>query len=504
MSRDEDQQMNLRLKALEKELTNLRAKEEVLYGILNSISEEAILIAQDYTVLEANKAFLEAVGLSKEEALGKKCYELLSRAGRICDTDPDNCPLMTTLNSKKKTELRVTQKVRGSLRQYLRIAYPVILEPEDPEGPCMVLELNRDLEDSKAIIYHLRHTEQRLQAILDSVSEAIVSINQDQEIVLFNRAAEEMFGYKSHEILGQDLKILVPPQYGDHYRFIREFLKAPGPRSINRSLKITALKRGGKEFPAELSISSLLVDGEYIFTAIIRDITEKVETERRLVQSERFAAVGKAVAHVVHELKTPLMIIGGLSQQLLRSINETATQKKLEIICEEVARLERLLLDLGDFTKEQRLVFRPFNINDLIRDIIAMMTGLPTSSKYNFITELYKGDMVLECDPDKLKQVLINLVVNAMEAMEEGGDIYIYTNRKPEHAVIKIRDSGMGIREEDLSHIFEPFYTTRKKGTGLGLSICYKIIQAHSGDITAESRYGEGTEFTISLPTKLR
>lgn len=484
---------------LQKELNILKAREEVASAILNSISEEVILIDSEYNVLEVNKAFLDSIGLNKDQIIGKKCYEVLSKVGRICDVDSDTCPLRITITSRKRTELRITQRIFETKREYLRIAYPVIL---DPEGPCLVLEINRDLEDTSTIIQHLRHTEQRLQAILDSVSEAIVSINQDHEIVLFNKAAEKIFGYKSHEVLGHDLGILIPPQYGDHYKNIRNFLKEPGPKSVNRTLKLSALRKGGEEFPVELSISCQQVDGEYLFTAIIRDITEQIETERRLLQSERFAAVGKAVAHVVHELKTPLMIIGGLSQQLLRISHDAATQKKLEIICEEVARLERLLVDLGDFTKEQRLVLRPYDINDLIADVIGMMTALPSSKRYKFISRPSEGELVIECDPDKLKQVLINIVVNAMEAMEEGGSIEISTHRQPGFVEIKIKDCGIGIRNEDICHIFEPFYTTRKKGTGLGLSICYKIIQAHCGNLTAESKYGEGTVFTISLPVK--
>ncbi len=485
------------LKGMEKELNLLRARDKIATAVLNSISEEVILIDSDYNILEANRAFLDLVGLPKEKVLGQKCYELLSLAGRHCDRTPDTCPLGLALSTKEKIEVRVTQRVLGGIREFLRIAYPVHLEPQ---GPSLVLEVNRQWEEAGLLVQHLRHAEQRFQAVLNSVSEAIVSVNQEHQIVLFNKAAENIFGYKGCEVLGQDLGVLLPPQYSDHYRFIKRFLKDPKIGSVNRSLRVTALRKGGEEFPVDLSISSLMIDGEYLFTAIIRDITTQVETEKRLVQGERFAAVGRAVAHVVHELKTPLMIIGGLSQQLLRGMGDTASQKKLEIICEEVARLERLLLDLGDFTKEQRLVLRPYDVNDLIADVVGMIKALPSSQNYTFLTELCEGNLILRCDPDKLKQVLINLVVNAMDAMEEGGTVQIHARRHQDRAEIRVIDSGVGIREEDLSHIFEPFYTTRKKGVGLGLSICYKIVQAHSGDLLVESKFGEGTVFTISLP----
>jgi len=488
-----------KIQELEAEIKRAKNKEELFLSILNSISEEIVFIDAEYNILDANKAFLDSLALAKNEVIGNKCYELLSKIGRPCDKDSELCPLKLALSSNKKVEVSLPQRGQGLREQYVRIAYPINL---GPSINSFIVEIHRNYGDMSTLIKALQQTEQKFFSILNSVSEAIISINQDHEIILFNRAAEKIFGYKSHEVLGQNLSIIIPPQYGDHYRFIRKFFEKPEQKSMFKNITVTALKKGGQEFPVEIGISYLQTEDEHIFTAIIRDISEKLDTEKRLLQNERFAAIGKTVAHVVHELKTPLMIIGGLSQQLLRSAPDSTTQKKLDIICEEVARLERLLIDLGDFTKEQTLVLRRADINDIIQDVIGMMIALPSSQRYHFVTKLCKSDVVIQCDPDKLKQVLINIVVNAMEAMQEGGEIEIISKRFSDHVEIAIRDYGIGIKEEDLANIFEPFYTTRERGTGLGLSISYKIVQAHCGELKAQSKLGEGTIFTISLPIR--
>ncbi len=486
-----------RIGELEQEVESLKARERFFREIFNTLAEELILLDSEYRVVDANQSFMDITGLSREQVIGCKCYEIFAIAGRMCRPETESCPLHIVKRTGKKVEMRTTLTAYGTQREVLKIAYPVFKS----QGQVLfVLEVNRDLTESRSLARHLKHTEQRFQMLLNSVSDAIVSTGEDQKILIFNSAAERMFQYSSHEVLGKDLMTLIPPQDGEQYQDFLEFFKTRAPKILDKAIRLKAKKRNNLEFPVELGLSCFDSGSGLIFTAIIRDISQQLETEKRLLISERLAAMGKTVAHVVHELKTPLMIIGGLSQQLLRSHTDPAAIKKLEIVCEEVARLERLVKDLGDVTKEQRLVKRWSNVNDLIMDVVRMMTNLPSQVTYEFICDLWEGDLELECDPDKLKQVFINLVANAMESMEKGGKIWIESRKKEGFVEITIRDQGVGIKDEELPHIFEPFFTTRKKGTGLGLSISYKIVEAHHGRITADSIPGKGTTIQIQLP----
>ena len=269
---------------------------------------------------------------------------------------------------------------------------------------------------------------------------------------------------------------------------------------VGKTISLTGLRKNGEEFPIELSLSFLDMAGGITFTAIIRDMSVHQQLERKLLQSERLAAVGQAAAHVAHEIKNPLMIIGGFSNQIGQRLEDEKDLQKLEMILEEVRRLEGLVANLGDFTKEYRLVKRHANINSVLTDVLEIMSGVFSPEKYEFKKYFSPEVAEINCDPDKLKQVFINIISNGLEAMTDGGSISISTETLPDGIEVRIVDQGSGIPEEDLEHIFEPFYTTRERGSGLGLSISYKIVEAHGGEIWADSSPGKGTSFIIQLP----
>jgi len=161
-----------------------------------------------------------------------------------------------------------------------------------------------------------------------------------------------------------------------------------------------------------------------------------------------------------------------------------------------------LVAGLGDFTKTYKLVKRQADINSVISDVIKIMSELYPQDKYGFREFLSDSVREISCDPDKLKQVFINIISNGFEAMADGGVITVSSKRVADGIEIRITDAGVGIPEESLAHIFEPFYTTRERGSGLGLPISYKIIEAHDGDISAMSEPGRGTTFIIRLPER--
>jgi len=165
-----------------------------------------------------------------------------------------------------------------------------------------------------------------------------------------------------------------------------------------------------------------------------------------------------------------------------------------------VGRLERLVTCIGDFTRVQSLVSRTSDINSVIQDVLKIMEGMCSSDKHRFDVSLAPNLGEIHCDPDKLKQVFINIITNGIQAMEAGGTIHIATEKLAESIEIRISDEGTGIHEKDLLHIFEPFFTTRARGLGLGLAISYKLIQAHGGEMWADSAPGKGTTFFIRLP----
>jgi two-component system sensor kinase FixL len=402
----------------------------------------------------------------------------------------------------KKTGKRVEvthhpEQERGQTKELIRIMYPVATKGKKIG---YFVEISRDVTEYRNLIRQFQASEKKFRAILDTATDAILSIDDKQKIVLFNNAAQQIFGYSIDEVLGKNLNMLIPAKYGDHYRYVRRFLKTKKPRVVGKTLTLTALRKGGEEFPIELGLSYLEMQKRVTFTAIIRDVSKQRQLEKKLLQSERLAAVGQTVAHVAHEVKNPLMIIGGFSNRIKTTLTDDKAKQKLDMILEEVSRLEKLVANLGDFTKEYKLVKRPAHINSVIQDVLKVMTD--TYEKYNIKANLCSDLEEINCDPDRLKQVFMNVIANGIEAMEDGGTITITTEAFSEGVEIRISDEGSGISEEDLIHIFEPFYTTRESGSGLGLAISYKIVEAHKGEISAMSEPGEQTTFVIRLPAK--
>lgn len=484
----------------ELEIEKMKINNLFLETLFEEIHEEIMIIDQNYIIHDVNKAFLKHYGVDKEEVIGNKCYAVTQKSDGPCDFGKYPCPLVQAKKTGKRIEItQYDRHGQNGPKEMIRIMYPL---PSEGKDYRYFLELSREVTVYRNLILKFRASEKKFRAIIDTATDAVLIINENNKIVLFNNAAKKIFGYSRSEVLGKDLDMLIPRQDRDHYRFLKNFLETRSAKAMGKTLSLKALRKGAEEFPVEMGLSRFEMGGNFTFTAIIRDISTQKKLERQLLQSERLAAVGQTVAHVAHEIKNPLMIIGGFSQQIRKSLADDKAVKKLDMISEEVERLEKMVASLGDLTKAYKLAKRSSDINSLALDVMKVMGGMYPRDKYMLKTELSPDLKQISCDPDKIKQVFMNIISNGIEAMENGGTITISTKNRPNSVEIRTRDEGIGIREEDLLRIFEPFYTTRERGSGLGLPISYKIVQAHRGEITAHSMPGQGTTFVIRLPLR--
>jgi two-component system sensor histidine kinase HydH len=228
---------------------------------------------------------------------------------------------------------------------------------------------------------------------------------------------------------------------------------------------------------------------------------ELLESQERLLRSERFAAVGEAAAYVSHEIKNPLMVIGGMANQVARRLFEDpAAQEKLQIIQTEVKRLESFLGELRDFLRPAQPSRKEIDLNRVIREVEALMEEAFQEKGIRLEDRLGPNLPPVQADPNQIEQVLLNLFKNALEATEDQGAIRVSSGVKDGEVWFAVQDTGKGMSEEVQANIFHPFFTTKHKGTGLGLAVINKIVTDHHGTIAVDSVAGSGSTFTVRLP----
>lgn len=338
--------------------------------------------------------------------------------------------------------------------------------------------------------------------VIDSAADAIITINEDHLIVGYNQGAEKIFGFAREEVMGQDLSIIIPPPHKEKHReYVRRYIATRDAHVIGKHVQLSARRKNGAEFPMSISFSVADIGGNLYFTGIIRDITEYVELEEKLRQNERLAAVGNTVSQIVHEIKNPLMIIGGFAQQLLKSKTLDAKGlQKLSIIAEEVGRLEALMAEMRDYSRLPTLKREIGQIEPFLQQLAEFYREYLKEKNIELVLAPMESHPTYSLDFQQLRQVLVNLIKNAAEAMPSGGTITLSVQRRPPHLEIKVADTGAGMAPDVVENIFTPYFTTKSKGSGLGLAISRNIVRAHNGDMQVESQPGKGSVFNIFLP----
>ncbi|MBU0729386.1 MAG: PAS domain S-box protein [Proteobacteria bacterium] len=340
-----------------------------------------------------------------------------------------------------------------------------------------------------------------LKDAVDNAGEAFITIDKDSTVLFFNKAAESVFGYSQKEVLGKPLaNILGPACREGHEHAVRRYIQTGQGKLIGHTTEFLAMRKGGETFPAAISFSVARVNDALYFTGIVRDLSEQQNLQNKLINAERLAALGQTVAEITHEIKNPLTIIGGFARRLAKNEQNAQNAEKLNIIVSEVDRLENLLKGLKTYYTPQILNLKRFDLCRIIDEVHALVSDECRSKKIDLEIKLHDTCILIEGDEEKLKQVLINVVKNSIEASGDGGKLSIETRYVENTAEIAVRDSGPGIPEAMKKKIFEPFFTTKQQGTGLGLAVSKRIVEGHAGSsFTIESEEGRGTVVKIAL-----
>ena len=357
-----------------------------------------------------------------------------------------------------------------------------------------------DLSIRKALEERLRASEKRWRSIVESAVDGIIVISARGIVEAYNPAAERLFGYAESEVVGQNVSMLMPsPHRDEHDDYLARYLQHGNAKIIGIGREIAGRRKDGTLFPLHLSVGEMVVAGERKFTGILHDLSARVRMEEQLREQAALVRLGEMAAVIAHEVKNPLAGIRGAMQVLSSRMPENAPERA--VTKEIVGRIDTL----NDLMKDLLLFARPPQVRPLPIDVkpLVLMTAelLSTDPGIRDVQVTVDGSAPpIEGDPELLKIVFLNLLVNGAHAMHGRGAIEVRVAASGRMCDIAFQDNGPGIPQDIREKIFTPFFTTKAKGTGLGLPTVKRLIEAHRGRITIECPPQGGTTVTVQLP----
>lgn len=366
-------------------------------------------------------------------------------------------------------------------------------------------------KEMKEYVRRLTDSEQRMRAVVSNVIDGIITIDERGIVESMNIAAERLFGYPAAEIIGQNVKRLMPePYHSEHDGYLANYLRTGDAKIIGIGREVVGRRKDGSTFPMDLAVSSFQLAGQSFFTGIVRDITDRKRVEESLREADR--RKDEFLATLAHELRNPLAPIRNAVQaQLLKGALGPELQWTCDVIERQVQQMTRLVDDLMDVSRISRgkvnLQLEPVDLADVVARACETTRSFIDDRKHELEVSLPTQPVMVHGDLIRLAQVVSNLLDNAAKYTEEGGRIWLTVESGEGEAIIRVRDTGMGIAPETLPKLFEMFTQVRgslgrsEGGLGIGLNLVRSLVELHSGSVQAFSDgLGRGSEFRVRLP----
>ncbi len=530
-------------------LLKLKGSNEEWTITFDAITDITTIHDKDFNIIRANKAFYDAYNIDEKQLNKKKYYEIFSGL----DKSLHNSILAKCVTSLKPECEEETHP--DSNETYLILTYPLLDEKGVLQG---IVRQHKDITEKKKVDDEIKRAKEFSENLIETAQDAIVSIDEEGIVKIWNLSAERIFGYSGNEIMGKSITTIIPEEYKKkHEEGLKHFLQTGQARIIGKSIEITGRSKEGKEIPIGLSLSFQKAENnEYSFTGIIRDRTFEVNAKKELIEkSNKLEEYSQALEQKVevrtlelrkankklqemsnlkteflsitsHEIRAPLAAVLGFSKIISNRLENIifpnvrtedskvimSTRKVksgLDTIILEGERLTNLINDLLDITKIEngKVEWQAESIS--LDNVIARAMALTSSTFEQYgielISDVEDGLPEVMGDKNRLEQVMINLISNALKFTDKGSVICMARKINNE-IVTSVIDTGGGIPEIDREKIFEKFKQTgtilkgRPKGTGLGLTICKEIVKQHGGRIWVESDPGKGSTFSFTLP----
>ncbi len=471
----------------------------ILSATLESIGQGLSVFDQNLELVAWNDRFREFNGISPGTVTrGRHIIDLINDSIRSGELSPES----TDWAVRRIAQMRGGQPYES---ERVRPNGDVLQIRGSFTRTGLTVTTYSDITALKQIQRDLTHSVSRLRAIFDNTLDGVMTINESGSIESFNPAAERIFGLKASEALGRNIKLIMPePHRSAHDGYVRRYLASGERKVIGQVRELEAQRADGTLFPIELWINEIHTHDRRLFLGIVRDISDRRQAER---------AKNEFVSMVSHELRTPLTSIAGALGLLAGGVAEKQPEKArrlVEIASNNAERLVRLVNDILDLEKAEsgklQFSFKPTQLLPLVVSCLEANRAFATSFNVRFALDPDSQDGTVLADPDRMTQVVTNLLSNAAKYSPAGGTVEVKVAIKDERMRISVRDHGPGISPEFRARIFQKFQQADSKdsrakgGTGLGLSIARHMVERHSGHLTFESEPGQGATFIVEIP----
>jgi PAS domain S-box-containing protein len=454
-------------------------------AILDQVKETILYVDPELKILYVNKIGSEMKDVLPEQMVGRYCYEVYHGRNEPCP----NCNIRKVIET---CQPKITEYVfpDGILR--LSRAYPI----QDEGGNLLgVFEMGLDLTKLKTIEEELRKSKDKLQLILESSPDAIIVADLDGAIVECNQAGLNIYRGSRGDLIGKNIcSFIVAKDLPRVHEIAREAIHHP---VLNIELEL--MNKEGHPFAAEMSASVIKdADGNPIFLVIIvRDITRRKQFEQEMARLDRLNLMGEIAAGIAHEIRNPMTVVRGYLQIMQLKKEFASHNKHFDTMIEELDRANAIITEFLTLARNAPSNLKKQSINSIVTDLWPLIQA--DAAKYGISIDLNLSDTPeINLDEQQIRQLVLNLVRNGIEAMLRHGELTIKTYMKKDRVVLSIKDRGKGIPPDVLEKLGTPFFTTKEQGTGLGLPVCYRIAESHNARI--EIKTGKrGTTFMVSF-----
>ncbi|TKC19342.1 PAS domain-containing protein [Robertmurraya kyonggiensis] len=447
------------------------------------------------TITYVNDKFVEISQFSREELIGQN-HRILNSGYHSKEFFQS---LWKTIGNGGVWKGEICNKAKDGT--YYWVDTTIVPFLNDKGKPYQYVSIRTDITDRKTSERKLKETVKEITDIKFALDQSSIVAFTDAKgiITKVNDKFCEISKYSKEDIIGKDHSVL---NSGYHSKqFFQNLWRTIGNGHVWKG-EIRNRAKDGSYYWVDTTIVPFMNENgkPYQYLAIRNDITERKRTEDILHRQDKLAAVGQLAAGVAHEIRNPLTSMKGYAEVLLEDEVEPQKREFVEIILDEIDRVNQIVEDFMVLAKPRAVDLKEKNIVPIVQTVVSLLDFEARKKKVRMHLEAPDDIVQIECDEDRLKQVFLNFIKNGIEAMPNGGDITVKVNVEQEQVKISIQDTGVGIPEDKLKKIGEPFFTTKKDGNGLGLMVSYKIIESHNGTVYIESELNKGTTFNIILP----